>query len=93
MQHQKDVEQIMMSASQIARFLAISSSSVTRLLRDAKVPAYRLSRKPGGTVRYKTADIEAFLEASRRDVEFGIDEVQDVQDGSIRQQEAQVLDE
>ena len=58
----EDDERQFVSLKRLAREWDTTPTTVRRLLREAGVKAFRLSKKLGGTIRYRLKDIEAFVE-------------------------------
>lgn len=57
----KEEERRFVSLKRLAKDWDTTPTNVRRLLREANVKAYRLSKKRGGTVRYNTEDVQRFL--------------------------------
>jgi excisionase family DNA binding protein len=51
----------LLTREQLARFLAVHTNTVDRLVRDGKLSAYHFGRN----VRFRLRDIEAFLDEHR----------------------------
>jgi excisionase family DNA binding protein len=51
----------LLTREQLARFLAVHTNTVDRLVRDGKLSAYHFGRN----VRFRLGDIEAFLDEHR----------------------------
>ena len=64
-QQQDEGTVALVSAGRLAKLWDTTPSSVRRLLAEAGVPAYRLSRKAGGTLRYHMDDVVKFLEHAK----------------------------
>ena len=61
MAHRDDSEWL--TLGQAARFLGVAQSTIRKWADQARVPAFYT---PGGHRRFRRADLEAFLERSRR---------------------------
>lgn len=57
----------LVSIAQIAEQWQVHRRTVRRLLDEAGIPPVYLSRKKKGTVRYKSEDIQRFIEESTAD--------------------------
>lgn len=49
----------LLTAAEAARFLRVSESTFVRLVRSGQIPSYRIGKR---IVRYRSADLVAFLE-------------------------------
>jgi excisionase family DNA binding protein len=51
----------LLTVDQVAGFLAVSTKSVRRMIKDGRLPHHRIS----GSVRVSAADLDAFIAMSR----------------------------
>jgi excisionase family DNA binding protein len=59
----------LLSAKEVARILGVSDEAVRRLVRDGRLPAYRLGGGPKARVRIESAAVASYLRATRATVE------------------------
>ena len=56
-----DADTALMTMDEVRSRLRVSASTIRRLVRDEKLPAYRV----GGQLRFKPSEVTAYIDAQR----------------------------
>jgi excisionase family DNA binding protein len=60
------VTERLLTARELADLLGLSASTVLDWHEAGRIPSFKLGAGPGGPVRFRLRDVEAWLEACRR---------------------------